>query len=84
MANARKDELPGGQGGAPRRRLLSSRFVKKDVGATFMAILDIVLVAGLVAAINVAVTRPGCSYKHRGTGRPFRPRNGSTPWPPRR
>lgn len=45
---------------------LSSRFVKHDVGATFMAVLDILLIFGLLVAVNVAVTRGGCSWNHRG------------------
>ena len=48
------------------RGFLASRFLKRDVGATLVAVVDILVVVGLVIAINVAVSRQGCSWNHRG------------------
>jgi ABC-type uncharacterized transport system len=51
----------------PRRRsFLTSRFINHDVGGTLAGILDLLVVCGLFIAINVAVSRPGCSWNHRG------------------
>lgn len=54
------------QRGWRRGGFFGSRFLQHDVGATFMAILEIVLCFGILLAVNAAVRRPGCSYGHRG------------------
>ncbi len=48
------------------RGFLASRFLKQDVGTTLAAVLDILVAIGLVVVLNVAVSRPGCSWNHRG------------------
>jgi len=50
----------------PRRGLGASRFISHDLGGTLTSILDIAVVCGLIISINVAVSRPGCSWNHRG------------------
>jgi hypothetical protein len=50
----------------PRRSFLRSRFLQHDVGATFMAVLEIALCFGILLALNAAVLRAGCSLGHRG------------------
>jgi len=63
----KRDEPPreAGAQGAPRG-FFRSHFLMHDVGASFMAVLDILLVLGLLVALNAAVTRAGCNWNHRG------------------
>lgn len=49
-----------------RRGFGTSRFVSHDLGGTLASILDIAVVCGLIITVNVAVSRPGCSWNHRG------------------
>lgn len=49
-----------------KRGFLRSRFLQHDVGATFTAILEIVLCFGILLGVNAAVRRSGCSFGNRG------------------
>ncbi len=59
-------DTPKSQKKSPRRGFLTSRFINHDLGGTLTGILDILVVCGLFITVNVAVSRPGCSWNHRG------------------
>ncbi len=66
MAPSKKKSTASADRKGSPRGLLASRFMKQDVGTTLTTALEILVAIGLVVAINVAISRPGCSWNNRG------------------